>query len=315
MLDVCGLTKQYGGSMAIQDISFRVNKGEIVGLVGHNGCGKSTTMNIITGYLAADKGTVTLDGEDHVACAESVRRKIGYLPEILPLYPDMTVEEQLSFVCDLKRIPDKRDAIKRACQKTDITGVRGRLIRNLSKGYKQRIGLAQAVLGDPPLIVLDEPSSGLDPCQSAELRDMICETGKNHAILLSSHILSEVTEVCSRIVVLSNGHLVADDTPRALRQRFRTPGLYQLTASGDGREYCRLVREIAGFDEIKQLPCEEEGCFTIQFYTEDRNVAETAIALLARTDGVLIRFEPVIPQLEKVFLELTKDRRYEVEAR
>lgn len=314
MLNVCELSKQYGKTMAIQNISFQVNRGEIVGLVGHNGCGKSTTMNIITGYLMADQGAVFLDGEDHVEKAKSVRKKIGYLPEVPSLYPDLTVKEQLSFACELKGIPHKKDAVLEACKKADIAGASGRLIRNLSKGYKQRIGLAQAFLGNPPLLILDEPSSGLDPCQSSEMRDMICEAGKEHAILLSSHVLSEVAATCSRIVVLSNGRLVADDTPSALKKRFRTPGLYQLTASGDAERFIKLACEAGEFTEITRLVSEEQGTFSVRFFTENHKAAESVMKLLSEAGGDLIQFGPVTPGLEKIFLELTRDMRYGTEA-
>lgn len=314
MLNVCKLSKQYGKTMAIQNISFQVNRGEIVGLVGHNGCGKSTSMNIITGYLMADEGSVLLDGEDHVEKANEVRKKIGYLPEVPPLYPDLTVKEQLMFACELKGIAHKRDSVQKACRKTDIAGASGRLIRNLSKGYKQRIGLAQAFLGDPPLLVLDEPSSGLDPCQASEMRDMICEAGKEHAILLSSHVLSEVAATCSRIVILSNGRLAADDTPVALEKRFCTPGLYQLTAAGNAEQFLRIFREKEGLAEVRKVVCEEEGTFSVQFLSEKKNVAELAIAALSEIGGILLSFGPVTPGLENVFLELTRDMRYGTEA-
>ena len=314
MLNVCELSKQYGKTMAIQNISFHVNRGEIVGLVGHNGCGKSTTMNIITGYLMADLGKVYIDGEEHVEKAKSVRKKVGYLPETPSLYPDLTVREQLIFACELKGILHKQDAIQEACRKADITGASGRLIRNLSKGYKQRIGLAQALLGEPPLLVLDEPSSGLDPCQSSEMRDMIREAGKNHAILLSSHVLSEVAVTCSRIVILSNGRMAADDTPAALEKRFRTPGLYQLTASGNAERFLDIVREKTDFREITLSAGAEDGTFSVQFFSENSNVAEIVITALSEMNGKLIQFGSVTPGLEKVFLELTRDMRYETEA-
>lgn len=229
MLEVQSLTKYYGKSMAIEDISFSVGRGEIVGLLGHNGSGKSTTMGIMTGCLAASSGQVLIDGADIATNPEQAKGKLGYLPEIPPVYPDMTVEEQLTFASRLRAIPaaDCPDAVDDACRKLNITGVRHRLIENLSKGYRQRVGFAQAILGNPPLIILDEPTVGMDPGQIIELRNVISELGKERTIILSSHILSEITAVCSRIIILSNGHLVADDTPgkAASCRRFRQPYL------------------------------------------------------------------------------------------
>ena len=314
VLEVSGLTKAYGKSMAIEDITFRAKAGEVVGIVGHNGCGKSTTMNIITGYLTATRGTVSVDGEDHVRCAASVRAKIGYLPETPPLYPDMTVEEQLTFACRLKGISHRRDAIDEACRKADVVGVKRRLIRNLSKGYRQRIGLAQAMLGNPKLLILDEPTSGLDPQQITEMRDIIAQEARDKTVLMSSHVLSEISAMCTRVVVLSNGHLVADDTPLGLQQRLSRDGLYEMTLHGDADALSSALSSVAGFDELQFAPAGQEGCLLARVYAPAVNAAMEAAKAADRAGGRLVAFAPVRPSLEEVFLTLTHDERYERKA-
>ena len=305
MLCVSSLTKAYGKSMAIEDISFCAHAGEVVGIVGHNGCGKSTTMNIITGYISATSGTVTVDGEDHVRCAASVRAKIGYLPETPPLYPDMTVEEQLTFACGLKGIRHPKEAIAAACRKADVTGVRRRLIRNLSKGYRQRIGLAQAMLGEPKLLILDEPTSGLDPQQIAEMREIIAQEAREKTILMSSHVLSEIAAMCTRVVVLSNGHLAADDTPEGLRERLSRTGLYKARLQGDLMRIREAMEKTPGF---------AVGAICAVFFTQRDDAALAAAGACHAAGGQMIAFEPVQPTLEEVFLTLTRDERYERKA-
>lgn len=324
MLEVCGLTKRYGDSTAIGNISFCVKTGEIVGLIGHNGCGKSTTMNIITGYLAASEGTVLVDGEDHVDHGRSVRRKIGYLPETPALYPDMTVEEQLAFACDLKGIPNRKEVISQACRKADVRNIGRRLIRNLSKGYRQRIGLAQAFLGNPPLMILDEPSSGLDPYQNVEMRDILKEASKEQAILLSSHVLSEVSAICNRVVVLSNGKLVADDTPGGLRERFRRPGRFFVIGEGRQEVFLRAAEESKRFSDIQTEIWDQPGVFRAELQLEkslpgerkdgERNAAAWMLSVMEDAGIRLIQMGEVLPDLEEIYFSITKDQRYGREA-
>ena len=314
MLEVNGLTKAYGRSMAIENICFRADAGEVVGIVGHNGCGKSTTMNIITGYLTATSGSVTVDGEDHVRCAQSVRRKIGYLPETPPLYPDMTVEEQLTFACGLKGIKGRREAIDEACRKADVSGVKRRLIRNLSKGYRQRIGLAQAMLGNPRLLILDEPTSGLDPQQISEMREIIAQEARDKTVLMSSHVLSEISAMCTRVVVLSNGHLVADDTPKKLQQRLSRDGLYEIELQGDEQALRAALSSVAGFGELAFAQAGQEGRLLATVYAPRVDAAMEAAQAADRAGGRMLAFTPVRPSLEEVFLTLTRDERYERKA-
>lgn len=310
VLEVCALSKVYGKRMAIEDITFSAHAGEVVGIVGHNGCGKSTTMNIITGYVTATGGTVKVDGEDHVRCAASVRSKIGYLPETPPLYPDMTVEEQLTFACGLKGVRDRKQAIAAACRKADVEGVRKRLIRNLSKGYKQRIGLAQAMLGEPKLLILDEPTSGLDPQQIAEMREIIAQEAKERTVLMSSHVLTEISQMCTRVVVLSNGRLAADDTPEGLRRRLSREGLYEMTARCGEEALRSALAEQGGMEEIVLLGGAQDGSLRATLYTQREDAAFAAAQAARQAGGQLLSFAPVRPSLEEVFLTLTRDERY-----
>ncbi len=225
MIEVKNVSKRYGKHVALDNVSFTVESGRIYGLLGENGAGKSTTMNIITGYLALTSGEITVDGFDIVKKAKKAKQKIGYLPELPPLYQDMTVEEYLKFVSELKGIPrkERKNEVKIALEKSKTMDVKKRLIKNLSKGYKQRVGIAQAILGSPEIVILDEPTVGLDPMQITEIRDLIREIGKEHTVILSSHILSEISEVCDHVFMISKGRLVLDedmDKIDSLEKRF-----------------------------------------------------------------------------------------------
>ncbi len=212
MVKVSNITKRYGDTVALSDVSFELYEGKIYGLLGPNGAGKSTTMNIMTGYIGASEGTVTVEGYDIYKNARQAKANIGYLPELPPLYPDMTVHEYLLFVCELKGIAkkDRYLTVEEVMEETGITDVADRLIKNLSKGYRQRVGFAQAVIGNPDLIILDEPTVGLDPRQILEFRNLIREYGKYHIVMISSHILSEIKELCGHVFIISHGRLVAD---------------------------------------------------------------------------------------------------------
>ena len=214
MIELKHVTKRYGAKCAVDDISFTINRGEVLGFLGRNGAGKSTTMNMITGYISASEGQILLDGMDVLEQPREVKRRIGYLPEQPPLYMDMTVEEYLKFVCDIKEVRRKSQKahLDDLYNLVKITDVRHRLIKNLSKGYKQRVGLAQALVGNPDVVIMDEPTVGLDPKQIIEIRKLISGLGENHTVVLSSHILHEVADVCDRVVIINKGRIVAQDT-------------------------------------------------------------------------------------------------------
>jgi ABC-type multidrug transport system, ATPase component len=263
MIKVTNLTKKYGGNVALDNVSFNVKKGEIAGFLGPNGAGKSTAMNIITGYLSSTSGSVTIDGFDILEQPTEAKKRIGYLPEVPPLYPDMTVDEYLDFIYELKRATQKREAhFNEICELTGITSVRRRLIKNLSKGYRQRVGIAQTLVGNPPVLILDEPTVGLDPKQIIEVRSLIRKLGEKHTVIFSSHILSEVQAVCDRIIVLNNGKLVADSTAESLSDRLTDGNSLIIKAVGSAKEIQSLLN---GIKTVKRCVRLSENDGTAEF--------------------------------------------------
>lgn len=259
MLEVKGISKSYGTHQAIEDISFKIEQGEVVGFLGINGAGKSTTMNIMTGYISASEGDVYLDGADILTEPLKAKEKIGYLPEQPPVYPEMKVKEYLEFLYDLKKVKrrkleeSKSEHIEKISRLVKIESVSGRMIKNLSKGYRQRVGLGGALIGNPEILILDEPTVGLDPAQIIEIRNLIKNLAKEHTVLLSSHILSEVQMVCGRIIILHEGRIVADDTPDNLSTSLKDSGNIKIDVEGCMEEVIRALNEIPEINEIKDL--------------------------------------------------------------
>lgn len=308
MIEVTNLTKRYGDHVAVDHLSFCVEKGQIYGFLGPNGAGKSTTMNILTGYLAASEGTVTIDGLDIQKEPEEAKKKIGYLPEIPPLYMDMTVEEYLRFVSELKKIPGKdRDGqVGKVMDLTGITDKKGRLIKNLSKGYRQRVGLAQAILGDPEVIILDEPSVGLDPKQMIEIRDLIRKLGEEHTIILSSHILSEVSAVCDRIMIIAQGKLVACDTPDGLKKLMEKSTELNLMVRGDSESVKNALSEMPELEKLEEEECNTPGCVKVKLISaENVDIREEVFYKLAGAKLPIMEMVTEEKSLEDIFLELT----------
>lgn len=308
MIEVTNLTKRYGSHVAVNHLSFRVEKGQIYGFLGPNGAGKSTTMNILTGYLAPTEGTVTIGGTDIQKEPEEAKKKIGYLPEIPPLYTEMTVEEYLKFAAELKKLPraERKEQVEQVMEMTQITDMRGRLIRNLSKGYRQRVGLAQAILGNPEVIILDEPSVGLDPKQIIEIRDLIRKLGENHTVILSSHILSEVSAVCDHIMIISHGQLVASDSPEGLQKLMSgTPELL-LTVKGDYEAVKDALAGAADVNIVENLGETEEHCVKIRITAkENADIREDVFYVLAAAKLPILEMNKEQKSLEDIFLELT----------
>ena len=308
MIEVTNLTKRYGSHVAVNHLSFRVEKGQIYGFLGPNGAGKSTTMNILTGYLAPTEGTVTIGGTDIQKEPEEAKKKIGYLPEIPPLYTEMTVAEYLKFAAELKKLPraERKEQVEQVMEMTQITDMRGRLIRNLSKGYRQRVGLAQAILGNPEVIILDEPSVGLDPKQIIEIRDLIRKLGENHTVILSSHILSEVSAVCDHIMIISHGQLVASDSPEGLQKLMSgTPELL-LTVKGDYEAVKDALAGAADVDIVENLGETEEHCVKIRITAkENADIREDVFYVLAAAKLPILEMNKEQKSLEDIFLELT----------
>ena len=310
MIEVSNLTKKYGDHIAVDHLSFRVEKGQIYGFLGPNGAGKSTTMNIITGYLAATEGTVTIDGKDVQKDPEEAKRAIGYLPELPPLYVDMTVREYLDFVAELKKVPKKerKQQIDEVMEMTQITDMQQRLIRNLSKGYRQRVGLAQAILGYPEVIILDEPTVGLDPKQIIEIRDLIKSLKKKHTVILSSHILSEVSAVCDYVLIISHGKLVASDTPDNLGKLAQGSNNLSLLVKGDKDKIRILLGEIEGIKEIAINAAKDQEGWEVKLFTEENtDIREEVFFKMAEHHYPILEMQSKKVSLEEIFLELTED--------
>lgn len=310
MIEVTNLTKKYGDHIAVDHLSFRVEKGQIYGFLGPNGAGKSTTMNIITGYLAATEGTVTIDGKDVQKDPEEAKRAIGYLPELPPLYVDMTVREYLDFVAELKKVPKKerKQQIDEVMEMTQITDMQQRLIRNLSKGYRQRVGLAQAILGYPEVIILDEPTVGLDPKQIIEIRDLIKSLKEKHTVILSSHILSEVSAVCDYVLIISHGKLVASDTPENLGKLAEGSNTLNLTVKGEKDKIRTALGQIEGVKNVTVADAKEEHAWNVTVSTnEDSDVREEVFFKMADAKCPILEMQSKKVSLEEIFLELTED--------
>ena len=278
MIEIKGLTKSFGSHKVLDNITFRVEKGEVMGFLGANGAGKSTTMNIVTGYLSSNTGSVIINGIDMAQNPMEAKKHIGYLPEKPPLYPAMTVFEYLNFVADLKgvklsgkakkgEISEKEKHINEVCERCGILDVRGRLIGNLSKGYCQRVGLAQALIGDPEILILDEPTVGLDPVQIIEIRNLIKELGKEHTVILSSHILSEVSAVCEKIIIINKGRIAAAAFTDKLISEFEDVKRLRLKAECSFEEIEKLFSATFGVEKIENLHCDEEGVSEVLIHT------------------------------------------------
>lgn len=317
MIEVKNLVKKYGSHVAVDHLDFTVEDGFIYGFLGPNGAGKSTTMNMMTGYLGATEGEIIIEGHNILEEPRRAKQCIGYLPEFPPLYVDMTVTEYLEFAASLKDIPRKERAgeIERAVQVTKLEEVSHRLIRNLSKGYKQRVGLAQAILGMPPVIILDEPTVGLDPKQIIEIRDLIKELGKQHTVILSSHILSEVQAVCDKIMIISHGRLAASDTPENLEKMAGTHGL-ELTVKAEEETAAEILEKTDAYEFMKDIvTCrnKETGETLVSFRFEDegayeKDIRETVFFAFAEERTPILNMREKKMSLEDVFLELTGDK-------
>ncbi len=312
MIEVRNLVKKYGSHMAVNHLNFTIEKGKIYGFLGPNGAGKSTTMNMITGYIASTEGEILIDGHNILEEPEEAKKKIGYLPEIPPLYVDMTVSEYLKFVAELKSIPkEKRSGnINEVMSTTKLQSVKDRLIKNLSKGYRQRVGLAQALLGYPEIIILDEPTVGLDPKQIIEIRDLIKSLGNKHTVILSSHILSEVSAVCDHVLIIDKGKLVASDTPENLSKVMAGANSLELTVKGK-EEVIRKALDMV--ENIKELVYHQsmikDACdFTVKI-AGNQDMRENIFFALAEVKCPILKMQSSNMSLEEVFLKLTDDGR------
>ena len=310
MIEVKNITKRYGNHVAVDNLSFQVEKGMIYGFLGPNGAGKSTTMNIMTGYIAATDGTVEINGYDILKEPEKAKKCIGYLPELPPVYPDMTVEEYLIFVAEIKQVKkaERRDQIASIMEQTQIAGVKGRLIRNLSKGYKQRVGLAQAIVGYPEVIILDEPTVGLDPKQIIEMRELIKTLSEKHTIILSSHILSEVSAVCDHIMIISKGKLAASDTPEGLMTLLKGGKQLEISVLGEQERFEKILSEIEDIENYKiAADTNKKELHGVVRFGADKDIRKELFYRLAASDMPIMSLGLSEKSLEDVFLALTEE--------
>lgn len=310
MISVQNLTKRYGSHCAVNNISFRVEEGEILGFLGPNGAGKSTTMNILTGYLSATEGTVTINGHDILDEPNEAKASIGYLPELPPLYMDMTVREYLDFMFDLKKCKfDRAKHIAEICKLMRIEHVYGRLIKNLSKGYRQRVGFAQALIGNPPVLILDEPTVGLDPKQIIEMRALIKNLGKHHTVILSSHILPEIEAVCDRIIIINNGEIVADDTASKLSETYSSDRRLLARIVGKQEQVTAILEHIDGIASVVCMGDKGDGSY--EYALEPKDGADFRITLfgaLAKAGYPLVGLKSMELSLEEIFISLTREQ-------
>ena len=308
MIEIKNLVKHYGDKKAVNDISFTVNDNEILGFLGPNGAGKTTTMNIITGYLSSTSGSVKINGHDILEEPALAKKAIGYLPEQPPLYLDMTVDEYLKFICDLKQVPakERKEHINTIMDRVGISAVSGRLIGNLSKGYKQRVGLAQALVGDPPILILDEPTVGLDPNQIIGIRKLIKQLSKNHSIIVSSHILSEIQEIADRVVIINHGKVAAVDTIMDLSQRLSGTSKILMSFNGPAKDVSARLKMIPGIADVYIRNAGNPGEVEITLAPKAGNdVRANAFFMMAKSGWPILEFRSLIPSLEEVFLSIT----------
>lgn len=311
MIEVRNLVKDYYGHVAVDDLSFTVEAGEIVGFLGPNGAGKSTTMNIITGYISSTSGKAIVNGYDVFEEPEKAKKSIGYLPEQPPIYPDMKVREYLMFVADLKKVPKKERAqmIIDIMNLTKISDVSEKLIKHLSKGYKQRVGLSAAIVGYPEILILDEPTVGLDPNQIIEIRELIKSLSKKHTILLSSHIMQEVSAVCDKIIIINEGHLIAYDTPANIARMIDESKELIVTVKGDKNKIKSVMSSINGIRDIKYRDRMDDGEMGITIkMEEDADIREDLFNAMSDAGCPIIEMRLHTLTLEEIFLILTHDK-------
>ena len=308
MINVTGLSKRYGSHLAVENVNFQIKKGEVIGFLGPNGAGKSTIMNILTGYLSMTQGKVEIDGFDIAEYPEDAKSRIGYLPEIPPLYIDMKVREYLNFIYDLKKVKfPKKAHIDEILKLVKIDNVQNRLIKNLSKGYRQRVGFAQALVGNPDVLILDEPTVGLDPKQIIEIRNLISRLGKNHTIILSSHILSEIQEVCQRVIIINKGQIIAADTAENLAEKLSSDKTLVARIQCREKEMLEALSTVKGVANVTSLGTKEEG--TTDYLIEPKtgcDVRKDVFERVVSRGKTLLSLSSNKASLEQIFLRLTE---------
>ncbi|HEY5560649.1 MAG TPA: ABC transporter ATP-binding protein [Clostridiaceae bacterium] len=308
MIEIENVTKRFGDRIAVDNLSLTVKDGEILGFLGPNGAGKTTTMNMLTGYISASEGNIRIDGIDILENPEGAKKKIGYLPELPPLYLDMTVEDYLYFVSKIKKVDKEKRTknIESVMRVVKIYDVRHRLIKNLSKGYRQRVGLAQAIIGGPEVLVLDEPTVGLDPKQIIEIRSLIRELGKKHTIILSSHILSEVSAICDRVIIINRGKIVATGTPTELAKKFSYSNKFVLRVKGNKAQILKTLEQVPNVQTVREQGVLEEGTVDVSVEAKkDADIRENLFRALSNAGLPIFMMKTDDLSLEEVFLQVT----------
>lgn len=316
LIKVKNVTKKYGNFVAVDDVSFCIEKGEIVGLLGPNGAGKSTTMNMITGFIEPSQGEILIGEYDILKKPQKAKKQIGYMPEGVPLYQDLTVKEFISYMADLKMVSrkEKKDHVQKVMEKTDLIKVKNKLIRNLSRGYKQRVSMAGALVGDPDILILDEPTVGLDPKQITEIRNVIKELGKEHTIIFSSHILSEVSQICEKVIIINQGKIVAIDTPENLENKVKKENQIQVTIEDPEQKIGETMKNIKGVKEYNLIKDNEDGTkeYTI-LSDEEVDLRKEIFEKFAKNQITIFELKKSEATLEDAFMKLIEKEEEEKE--
>ena len=311
MIEVKNVTKQYGSFYAVRNINFEVKEGEIVGFLGRNGAGKSTTMNMITGFIEPTSGQIIVNGYDIETKPKKVKALIGYMPEGVPLYYDLTVKEFVNYMADLKLIKrkDKKAAVEKAIKETGLEKVQNKLTRNLSRGYKQRVSMAGAIVGDPKILILDEPTVGLDPKQVIEIRELIKSFRKNHTVILSSHILSEVSQICQKVIIIDKGEIIAVDTPEHLENKTEDAQVLEVNVEDNEEKFLKIKENIPEIQDIKLVETKEDKTKVYEVVTKsDVDIRKQVFSECAKIDIAVLELKRKENSLEDAFIKLVQDR-------
>ena len=307
MIEVKNVTKKYGKVVAVDDISFTINEGEIIGLLGPNGAGKSTTMNMLTGYIEQTEGQIIIDGYDMLRKPKKAKREIGYMPEGVPLYTDLTVKEFVTYMAEIKKVDKKtrKEQVQKVIEQTGLKDVEKKLTRNLSRGYKQRVSLAGALVGEPKILILDEPTVGLDPKQITEIRNLIKELGKTHTVILSSHILSEVSQICNKVIIINKGKIIAIDTPEKLEEKVSNNNRVYVTVEDKENKMDNMKNKIKDIKKLELIEKNEDG--TKQYMIESDNetdLRKTIFSEFAKENITIFEMKKADSTLEDAFMKL-----------
>ena len=311
MIEVKNITKKYGNFLAVDNISFEIKDNEIVGFLGPNGAGKSTTMNMITGFIEPTSGNITINGKDISKEANKAKKMIGYMPESTPLYQELTVREFINYIADLKYVKrkEKKEKVDNILKETGLTDVQKKLIRNLSRGYKQRVSLAGALIGEPEVLILDEPTVGLDPKQIAEIRELIKKLGKNHTVILSSHILSEVSQICEKVIIINKGKIVAVDTPEQLEEKFKEKNSIFIVVEDKENKIEKICKKIKDLNQIRLIKTNSDKTKQYELIADKGvDLRKEIFDILPKNDIQILELKKTEVTLEEAFLKLINEK-------